>query len=61
MSSRGCRRTSDRCSPPLKCGSAWRGSRPSQVGSTPAEFEAFIRAEALRWGKVIRERNIRTE
>jgi tripartite-type tricarboxylate transporter receptor subunit TctC len=31
------------------------------VGSTPAQFEAFIRAEAARWGKVIRERNIRTE
>jgi tripartite-type tricarboxylate transporter receptor subunit TctC len=31
------------------------------VGSTPAEFEAFIRAEAVRWGKVIRERNIKTE
>jgi tripartite-type tricarboxylate transporter receptor subunit TctC len=31
------------------------------VGSTPAEFEAFIRAEAVRWGRVIRERNIKTE
>jgi tripartite-type tricarboxylate transporter receptor subunit TctC len=31
------------------------------VASTPAEFEAFIRAEATRWGKVIRERNIKTE
>ncbi len=31
------------------------------VGSTPAEFEAFIRSEAARWGKIIRERNIRTE
>jgi tripartite-type tricarboxylate transporter receptor subunit TctC len=31
------------------------------VGSTPGEFEAFIRAEAVRWGKVIRERNIKTE
>jgi tripartite-type tricarboxylate transporter receptor subunit TctC len=31
------------------------------VGSTPAEFEAFIRAEAARWGKIIRERKIRTE
>jgi tripartite-type tricarboxylate transporter receptor subunit TctC len=31
------------------------------VGSKPAEFEAFIRAEAARWSKVIRERNIRTE
>ncbi len=31
------------------------------VGSTPTEFEAFIRVEAVRWGRVIRERNIKTE
>jgi tripartite-type tricarboxylate transporter receptor subunit TctC len=31
------------------------------VGSTPTEFEAFIRSEAARWGKIIRERSIRPE
>jgi tripartite-type tricarboxylate transporter receptor subunit TctC len=31
------------------------------VASTPEEFSAFIRSEAARWGKLIRERNIRAE
>ena len=31
------------------------------VGSTPAEMEAFIATEFERWGRVIRERNIRVE
>jgi tripartite-type tricarboxylate transporter receptor subunit TctC len=31
------------------------------VGSTPAEMEAFIAVEFERWGRVIRERNIRVE
>ena len=35
------------------------GSDP--VGSTPEEFHAFIKHEHARWGKVIRENNIRTE
>ena len=31
------------------------------VGGPPEQFGAFLRAEALRWGKVIRERNIKGE
>ncbi|MEO7728596.1 MAG: tripartite tricarboxylate transporter substrate binding protein [Burkholderiales bacterium] len=31
------------------------------VGGPPAQFEAFLRAEAARWGKVIRERDIKGE
>jgi tripartite-type tricarboxylate transporter receptor subunit TctC len=31
------------------------------VGSTPAEMEAFVATEFERWGRVIRERNIRVE
>ena len=31
------------------------------VGSTPAEFEAFIAAETLKWGKVIRDAKITAE
>jgi tripartite-type tricarboxylate transporter receptor subunit TctC len=31
------------------------------VGSTPAEFGAFMKAESAKWGKVIREANIRAE
>ena len=35
------------------------GSDP--VGSTPEEFAAYVKAELARWGKVIRENNIRSE
>jgi tripartite-type tricarboxylate transporter receptor subunit TctC len=35
------------------------GAEP--VGSTPAEFGAFIRAEMTRWGTIIREKGIRSE
>ena len=35
------------------------GSDP--VGSTPAEFLAYVKAELARWGKVIRENNIRAD
>ena len=35
------------------------GSDP--VGSTPEEFLAFIKSELARWGKIIRENNIRAE
>lgn len=31
------------------------------VGGPPEQFEAFLRAEATRWGKVIRERQIKGE
>ena len=31
------------------------------VGGTPEEFRAFIAAEAIKWGKVIRTANIRAE
>jgi tripartite-type tricarboxylate transporter receptor subunit TctC len=35
------------------------GAEP--VGSTPEEFGAFVRAENARWGRVIREKGIRSE
>jgi tripartite-type tricarboxylate transporter receptor subunit TctC len=35
------------------------GSDP--VGSTPEEFSAYVKSELARWGKVIRENNIRSE
>jgi tripartite-type tricarboxylate transporter receptor subunit TctC len=35
------------------------GSDP--VGSTPEEFYAHIKVELERWGKVIRDNNIRSE
>jgi len=35
------------------------GAEP--VGSTPAEFGAFISAERTRWGTIIREKGIRSE
>jgi tripartite-type tricarboxylate transporter receptor subunit TctC len=35
------------------------GSDP--VGSTPEEFSAHVKAELARWGKVIRDNNIRSE
>src|SRR4051812_40419691 len=35
------------------------GAEP--VGSTPAEFGAFVRAENARWGTIIREKGIRSE
>ena len=31
------------------------------VGSTPAEFGAFMKTESAKWGKVIREANIKAE
>ncbi|HEY5900320.1 MAG TPA: tripartite tricarboxylate transporter substrate binding protein [Burkholderiales bacterium] len=35
------------------------GAEP--VGSTPEEFAAFVREEHARWGRVIREKGIRSE
>ena len=35
------------------------GSEP--VGSTPEEFLAYVRLELARWGKVIRDNNIRSD
>src|SRR5438874_1762249 len=35
------------------------GAEP--VGSTPEEFGGFIRAEMTRWGRIIREKGIRSE
>jgi len=35
------------------------GSDP--VGSAPEEFSAYVKAELARWGKVIRDNNIRSE
>ncbi|MGE5525426.1 MAG: tripartite tricarboxylate transporter substrate-binding protein, partial [Rhodospirillaceae bacterium] len=31
------------------------------VGSTPKEFDAFLRSEMQKWGKVIRDANIKLE
>lgn len=31
------------------------------VGSTPEEFSAYIRAETFKWGKVVRDSNIRAD
>ena len=35
------------------------GAEPAD--STPEQFAAFIRSEHLKWGRVIREANIRAE
>jgi tripartite-type tricarboxylate transporter receptor subunit TctC len=35
------------------------GSDP--VGSTPEEFQRFVKQELARWGQVIRDNNIRGE
>lgn len=35
------------------------GSDP--IGSTPAEFLAYVKTELARWGKVIRDNNIRSD
>jgi tripartite-type tricarboxylate transporter receptor subunit TctC len=35
------------------------GSTP--VGGTPEEFGAFVKQEIVRWGKVVRENNVRLE
>jgi tripartite-type tricarboxylate transporter receptor subunit TctC len=31
------------------------------VGSTPAEFGAFLKAEMAKWGRVIKEAGIKLE
>ena len=31
------------------------------VGGTPEEFSAFVRQEIVRWGKVVRDNNVRVE
>lgn len=35
------------------------GSDP--VGSTPEEFSAYVKSELARWGKIIRDNNVRSE
>jgi len=35
------------------------GAEP--IGSTPAEFGAFVRAENARWGRIIREKGMRSD
>jgi tripartite-type tricarboxylate transporter receptor subunit TctC len=37
------------------------GDGPIPVGNSPQEFTAYIRAEQAKWGKVIREANVRIE
>jgi tripartite-type tricarboxylate transporter receptor subunit TctC len=46
-------------SPDVREKLAAMGSDP--VGSTPEEFYAYVKAELARWGKVIRDNNIRNE
>ena len=31
------------------------------IGSTPAEFAAYIESEAVKWGKIIRDNNIKAD
>jgi len=31
------------------------------VGNTPEQFDAFVKAEIAKWGKVIKAQNIRVE
>jgi tripartite-type tricarboxylate transporter receptor subunit TctC len=31
------------------------------VGNTPEEFGAFLKAEMARWGKIIKQKGIRSE
>ena len=49
----------------VACGAteAWRSGAAGAVpvGSTPAEFDRFLRAEMGKWGKVIREAGIKLE
>lgn len=35
------------------------GAEP--VGNTPEEFGAFLKAEMARWGKIIKQKGIRSE
>ena len=46
-------------SPEVKSGFVSRGLNP--VGSTPAEFDGFIRNEMAKWSKVIKEAGIKAE
>ena len=46
-------------SPEMQKKLAEQGARP--VGSTPAEAAAFMKAESDKWGKVIKEANIKGE
>jgi tripartite-type tricarboxylate transporter receptor subunit TctC len=46
-------------SPEVKQKMVALGAQP--VGSTPDEFAAFIKAEMARWGKIIKEKGIRSE
>jgi tripartite-type tricarboxylate transporter receptor subunit TctC len=39
----------------------WAHVSAEPVGSTPAEFQTFIRAEAERWGKIIQQLEIKRE
>jgi tripartite-type tricarboxylate transporter receptor subunit TctC len=37
------------------------GDGPIPIGNSPQEFAAHIKAEQAKWGKVIREANVRIE
>jgi tripartite-type tricarboxylate transporter receptor subunit TctC len=45
--------------PEVKQRMAALGAEP--VGNTPEEFGAFIKGEMARWGKIIKEKGIRSE
>jgi len=45
--------------PEVKEQMATLGAEPG--GDTPAEFGAFVKAESARWGKIIKEKGIRSE
>jgi tripartite-type tricarboxylate transporter receptor subunit TctC len=45
--------------PEIKAKLVAQGTDP--VGSTPEEFGAFMKAEALKWGRLIKEANIQAD
>jgi tripartite-type tricarboxylate transporter receptor subunit TctC len=45
--------------PDVKEQMAALGAEPG--GDTPEEFGAFVKAESMRWGKIIKEKGIRLE
>jgi len=34
---------------------------PVTLNATPAEFDAYVRAEAQRWTKIIKDNNVRID
>jgi len=46
-------------SPGVKAKLAGLGAEP--VANTPADFEAMIKVETAKWGKIVKDANIRAE